>query len=91
MFGGVWMPDLESSSLTESDLHALGEESLGLIAGVLEGCVAAGIATTTDLSADAVALWVALHGLAHEQSVTVSFPWPPDIAERLIVALAHLK
>jgi AcrR family transcriptional regulator len=90
MFGGLWMPDLEASSLTEADLHALGEESLGLIAGVLEGCVAAGIATTTDLSADAVALWVALHGLAHEQSVTVSFPWPPDIAERLIVALAHL-
>ena len=90
MFGGVWMPDLEASSLTEADLHALGEESLALIAEVLGGCVAAGIATTTDLSADSVALWVALHGLAHEQSVTVSFPWPPDIAERLIVALAHL-
>ncbi|MDT7610426.1 MAG: hypothetical protein QOG96_4929, partial [Pseudonocardiales bacterium] len=53
-------------------------------------CVAAGIATTTDLSADAVALWLGLHGLAHQQSVTVSFPWPPDITERLVVALAHL-
>ena len=37
-----------------------------------------------------LALWLGLHGLAHQQSVTVSFPWPPDIAERLIVALAHL-
>ncbi|MDT7668253.1 MAG: hypothetical protein QOC74_1036, partial [Pseudonocardiales bacterium] len=43
-----------------------------------------------DLSADAVALWLGLHGLAHQQSVTVSFPWPPDITERLVVALAHL-
>jgi hypothetical protein len=33
---------------------------------------------------------VGLHGLAHQQSVTVAFPWPPDITERLIVALAHL-
>jgi AcrR family transcriptional regulator len=90
MFGGLWMPDLETSSLTEADMHALGEGSLQLLADVLGDCVAAGIATSTDLSADAVALWVGLHGLAHQQSVTVSFPWPPDITERLVVALAHL-
>jgi AcrR family transcriptional regulator len=90
MFGGLWMPDLESSSVTEADLHALGEPSLRLLADVLGECVASGIATTTDLAADTVALWVGLHGLAHQQSVTVSFPWPSDITERLIVALAHL-
>ena len=90
MFGGLWMPDLEASSLTEADLHALGQVSMDVLVEVLGGCVAAGIATTTDVSADAVALWVGLHGLAHQQSVTVSFPWPPDIAERLVVALAHL-
>jgi AcrR family transcriptional regulator len=91
MFGGLWMPDLETSSLTEADMHALGEGSLQLIADVLRDCVAAGIATSTDLSADAIALWVGLHGLAHQQSVTVSFPWPADIEERLVLALAHLK
>jgi AcrR family transcriptional regulator len=90
MFGGLWMPDLEASSLTEADLHALGQVSMEVLVEVLGGCVAAGIATTTDVSADAVALWVGLHGLAHQQSVTVSFPWPADIAERLVVALAHL-
>jgi AcrR family transcriptional regulator len=90
MFGGLWMPDLETSSLTEADLQALGDDVMGLLTDALDGCVAAGIATTTDLSADAVALWVGLHGLAHQQSVTVSFPWPSDIDERLIVALAHL-
>jgi AcrR family transcriptional regulator len=90
MFGGLWMPDLEASSLTEADMQALGQGSMRLLAEVLRDCVAAGIATSTDLSADAVALWVGLHGLAHQQSVTVSFPWPADIAERLVVALAHL-
>ena len=90
MFGGVWMPDLQASSLTEADMHALGRGTMELVVDALRGCVAAGIATTTDLPADAVALWVGLHGLAHQKSVTVSFPWPPDIAERLIVALAHL-
>jgi hypothetical protein len=62
-----------------------------MIVEALGECVAAGIATSTDLSADAVELWVGLHGLAHQQSVTVSFPWPPDIAERLVIALAHLE
>ena len=61
-----------------------------LLTDALGECVAAGIATSTDLPADAVALWVGLHGLAHQRSVTVSFPWPPDITERLVVALAHL-
>jgi AcrR family transcriptional regulator len=91
MFGGLWMPDLETSSLTEADMHALGEGSLQLLAHVLRDCVTAGIATSTDPSADAIALWVGLHGLAHQQSVTVSFPWPVDITERLVLALAHLK
>jgi AcrR family transcriptional regulator len=90
MFGGLWMPDLDSSSVTEADMHALGEPSLRLLADALGACVTSGIATTTDLSADTVALWLGLHGLAHQQSVTVSFPWPADITERLVVALAHL-
>jgi AcrR family transcriptional regulator len=90
MFGGLWMPDLGASSLTEADMHALGRTSLGLLADTLRDCVTAGVATSTDPSADAIALWLGLHGLAHQQSVTVAFPWPPDITERLVTALAHL-
>jgi AcrR family transcriptional regulator len=90
MFGGLWMPDLEASAVTEADLHALGRSTMQMIVEALGECVAAGIATSTDPAADAVALWVGLHGLAHQQAVTVSFPWPPDIAERIVVALAHL-
>jgi AcrR family transcriptional regulator len=91
MFGGLWMPDLETSSVTEADMHELGRGSLQLLTEVLTDCIAAGIATSSDPSADAVALWVGLHGLAHQQSVTVAFPWPADITERLVVALAHLR
>jgi hypothetical protein len=43
-----------------------------------------------ELLVDAVVLWLGLHGPAHRRSVTVAFPWPPDIAERLIATLAHL-
>ncbi|MGC7095147.1 TetR/AcrR family transcriptional regulator [Amycolatopsis lurida] len=91
MFGGLWMPDLGESSVTAENLSSLGDESLALFARVLGDCVEAGQATSTDLPADAVALWLGLHGLAHQRAVTRAFPWPDDIAERLIGALAHLK
>lgn len=90
MFGGVWMPDLSQSALTESDLVSLGGPTLTMLTDTLEACVAAGVATSTDPAADAVALWLGLHGLAHQRASTVSFPWPADIATRLVSALAHL-
>ena len=89
MFGGVWIPDLNTSSLTEDDMSALGQESIQLIAAAFADCVHAGVSTSTDVAADAVALWLGLHGLAHQQLSAPSFPWPPDIAERLINTLAH--
>ncbi|GAA2843657.1 TetR/AcrR family transcriptional regulator [Crossiella cryophila] len=91
MFGGLWMPDLDNSVLTESDMTALGQGSLTLLAEALADCVAADLATSTDPFADSVALWLGLHGLAHQRAVTVVFPWPEDLAERMITALAHLR
>lgn len=90
MFGGLWMPALEETTVTRADLVALGDGCLGLLREVLDDCVAAGSATSTDPAADTVALWLGLHGLAHQRAVTVTFPWPPDIADRVITALAHL-
>ena len=90
MFGGVWIPSLGESSVTAEDLFALGQTALELLTEVLQGCVTAGVATSTDLFADTVAVWLGLHGLAHQRSVTAAFPWPADIAERMITALAHL-
>jgi AcrR family transcriptional regulator len=94
MFGGVWVPSLDSleeSSVTADDLYALGQTALQLLTEILEACVSAGYATSDDLFADTVALWLGLHGLAHQRSVTAAFPWPPNIAERMITTLAHLR
>jgi AcrR family transcriptional regulator len=92
MFGGLWAPDPDNgSSVTREDLAALGLASMRRLSEGLQDCVTAGCATSTDVSADAVALWLGLHGLAHQRAVALSFPWPPDIADRVIGALAHLK
>ncbi|HEX6354929.1 TetR/AcrR family transcriptional regulator [Actinophytocola sp.] len=92
MFGGLWIaPALGESSLTEEDLVALGAEALQILTDTLGDCVAEGQSTSTDLASDAVALWLGLHGLAHQRAVTRAFPWPADIAERIIGALAHLE
>ncbi|WP_330174642.1 TetR/AcrR family transcriptional regulator [Streptomyces sp. NBC_01498] len=91
MFGGLWVPTLGESSVTEEELTSLGAASLGILSDLLAACVAAGQATSTDVAGDAVALWLGLHGLAHQRAVTAAFPWPPDIADRIIRALAHLK
>lgn len=91
MFAGVWIPALDGSSLTEEDMAALGSETLEFLAGALGECVAAGIARSDDVSADATALWLGLHGLAHQRAVSPSFHWPQDIADRVITALARLE
>ncbi|MBD0693282.1 TetR/AcrR family transcriptional regulator [Streptomyces sp. CBMA123] len=91
MFGGVWVPALQDTAVTAEEMSSLGQASLQLLAEALTGCVAAGLATSDDPFADTVALWLGLHGLAHQRAVTVAFSWPPDIAERLITTLAHLK
>lgn len=91
MFGGLWMPALHDGSVTEHDLAILGQGCTQLLTEALDDCVIAGQATSTNLQADAVALWLGLHGLAHQRAVTVAFPWPPGIADRIITALAHLN
>ncbi len=90
MFGGLWMPDLTDSSLTETDLATLGRASMELLHDALADCVSAGVATSTDLAADTVALWVGVHGLAHQRGVSPAFVWPPDITDRVVTSLAHL-
>jgi AcrR family transcriptional regulator len=92
MFGGLWIaPAVGESSVTAEELVGLGTESLRILADALGDCVTAGQATSTDLASDAIALWLGLHGLAHQRAVTRTFPWPEDIAERVIGALAHLE
>jgi AcrR family transcriptional regulator len=92
MFGGLWnaAEGVRSEAVTEAEVTELGQDALRLLTGSLAACVSAGVSTSTDPAADAVALWLGLHGLAHQRALAPAFPWPADIDDRLISALAHL-
>ena len=92
MFGGLWNAGaaLDSAKVSAAEVTELGQEALSVFITALDACVAAGNSTSTDTVADAIALWLGLHGLAHQRAVTTAFPWPADITERLITSLAHL-
>jgi AcrR family transcriptional regulator len=90
MFGGIWIPTPNGSTLTSADLTTLGQASLQLLAGVLAECAAAGVSASVDPDGDAVALWLGLHGLAHQRSVSHRLPGPPDLEHRMITVLARL-
>ena len=90
MFGGGWMPSLGDTSVTVPDVASLGDACMQLLSDALRDCVTAGVSQVSDISSDSVALWLGLHGLAHQRAVTVAYPWPRDIAERLITTLARL-
>ncbi|GAA1586915.1 TetR/AcrR family transcriptional regulator [Actinoplanes couchii] len=91
MFGGLWIPVLGESSVTEQDLVELGADCLGLLGEAFAGCVAAGISTSTDPATDTIALWLGLHGLAHQRAATRIFPGPPGIDDRMVTTLARLR
>jgi AcrR family transcriptional regulator len=92
MFGGLWNATdaLRTASVATDDVAALGQDTLAVFVTALNACVAEGRSTSTDTGADVVALWLGLHGLAHQRAVLAAFPWPPDITERLVTALARL-
>lgn len=89
MFGGVWIPELDET-ITEEALRELGATAMGMLKTVLQRCVEAGVSTSRDPDADAIALWLGLHGIAHQRSATRIFPGPEGIENRIITALAHL-
>ncbi|WP_250032179.1 TetR/AcrR family transcriptional regulator [Paractinoplanes maris] len=91
MFGGLWTPTPGESSVTVEDLTTLGDVGLGMLAEALADCVAAGVSSSADPAGDAVGVWLGLHGLAHQRTVTHQLPAPPDIDDRMITALAHLN
>jgi len=92
MFGGLWNAGeaLDAAAVSALEVTELGQDALDVLVTALEACVAAGRSSSTDTAADAIALWLGLHGLAHQRAVTAAFPWPPDITERLITSLGHL-
>lgn len=89
MFGGVWVPNLDEI-ITEDELLALGSGTTGIISSALRRCVDTGVSVSEDPDVDVVALWLGLHGVAHQRSATRIFPGPAGIEDRIIAALAHL-
>ncbi|MGW7354819.1 TetR/AcrR family transcriptional regulator [Streptomyces sp. NPDC054784] len=92
MFGGAWHPVRDPADPDPAALDAApyGGEATRLLADCLDDCVAAGCCASTDPAADAVALWLGLHGFAHQRAVSDAFAWPDDIVRRLASPLSHL-
>jgi AcrR family transcriptional regulator len=90
MFGGIHNPGGNHHGGISDDPAALGAEAMRILTDTLTDCVAAGRSTSTNPGADASALWVGLHGLAHQHAVTTSYPWPADIVHRIAAPLSHL-
>lgn len=93
MLGGVWdATDAVGIPGVEPDeLSALGLEALAVFTEAFRACVRAGRSISDDAEADSIALWLGLHGLAHQRAVSTLFPWPADIGDRVIDPLLHLK
>ncbi|MEU5701005.1 TetR/AcrR family transcriptional regulator [Streptomyces aurantiacus] len=91
MFGGTRNPlPTTCDPETLGAPGSLGADAMRILTDCLAGCLAAGRCTSTDPAADAVALWLGLHGLAHQRAVSPSLPWPADIVQRVTVPLSHL-
>lgn len=92
MFAGVWNVEraLDSGAISEAEAGALGRDALAVLVAGVQGCADAGRSSSDDPSADGVALWLGLHGLAHQRTAATNFPWPPDITKRIVNPLAHL-
>jgi AcrR family transcriptional regulator len=93
LFGGIWNSRraLADAEIAMTDLAALGQASLQRLTGLLRDCVEAGSSLSSDPRSDTVALWVGLHGLAHQRIVSIAMDWPVDIEQRLVGELARLR
>jgi len=92
MFGGLWSAQraVDDAGLAPEQVAGVGQDALAVLVAALEDAVRTGASTSSDPATDAVALWLGLHGLAHQRAVLPGFPWPADVADRLVTSLAHL-
>ena len=70
-----------------------GAETFALLLQAIQDCVTAGVSASTDVLADATAVWVALHGTVSLRTALPRFPWPPDPAasvRHLVLSLAQV-
>jgi AcrR family transcriptional regulator len=71
----------------------LGAESFALLVEAIADCVKAGVSASTDVVADATAVWVALHGTVSLRTARPRFPWPDpdDFVRRFVLSLAQVR
>jgi AcrR family transcriptional regulator len=69
-----------------------GAESFALLVKSIEDCVAAGASASTDVIADATAVWVAMHGLVTLRTSLPGFPWPDPgtFVRQFVLSLARV-
>jgi hypothetical protein len=69
-----------------------GAEAFSLLLHGIEDCVTAGRSASTDVVADATAVWVSLHGTVTLRTTLPGFPWPPLAAQlrHEVLALARV-
>ena len=70
-----------------------GAESFALLVRSIEDCVAAGASASTDIVADATAVWVAMHGTVTLRTTLPGFPWPDPgtFVSEFVRSLARVK
>jgi AcrR family transcriptional regulator len=70
-----------------------GAEAFALLVQGIQDCAAAGLSASTDVVADATAVWVALHGTVTLRSSLPGYPWPePDsFVRHLVLSLARIS
>jgi AcrR family transcriptional regulator len=71
----------------------LGAEAFAVLVEAIADCVKAGASASTDIMADATAVWVALHGTVSLRTARPRFPWPdPDgFVRHLVLPLAQVR
>jgi AcrR family transcriptional regulator len=69
-----------------------GAESFALLVKSIEDCVTAGASASTDVVADATAVWVAMHGMVTLRTSLPGFPWPDPgkFVRQFVFSLARI-
>ena len=69
-----------------------GAGTFALLVQAIQDCVTAGVSASTDILADATAVWVALHGTVSLRTALPRFPWPDPAAfvRQLVLPLAQV-
>ncbi|MGO9082654.1 MAG: TetR/AcrR family transcriptional regulator [Streptosporangiaceae bacterium] len=69
-----------------------GAESFALLLHGIEECARAGRSASTDILADATAVWVALHGTVTLRTALPGFPWPEagQFVRQFVLPLARV-